>query len=98
VTAAEVVALPELSVALAVNWCAPATVVLVQASENGALASSPSLVPLSKNSTLTTEPSLSAAFAERATEAPVEKLAPLAGAVMLTVGDAPPPPHAPRVV
>src|SRR4030065_346171 len=61
-TAAEVVAVPRLSVALAVIWCAPAGA-LFQMVLYGAVVLVPSNMPLSKNSTLVIVPSLSAASA-----------------------------------
>src|SRR5438874_6712684 len=84
-TAAEVVAAPKLSVALAVIECVPAAT-LLQVMLYGATVSVP-IKPLSpKKSTLVTVPSESEAAALIGIVAGAVKVAPLTGAVMLTAG------------
>jgi len=85
VTAADVVAAPALSVALAVSVYVPAAR-FAMLTLYGAVVSVPTrLLPL-KKSTFATVPSLSAAVAFTVTLAGAVKVAPLAGLVMLTVG------------
>src|SRR5437762_1538317 len=84
-TAAEVVAAPKLSVALAVIECVPAAT-LLQVMLYGAAVSVPIKLLSPKKSTLVTVPSGSVAVALIEIVAGAVKVAPLAGEVTLTTG------------